>query len=539
MIIDVLYNDSPASADELACTSSFYYHLTRYRQYREVCVAISTTTNEVAFQNRLVVVEKEGLLPAIRRVRVRIGAIDKQKCTTTMIEFIGKMMTLADLEWRYAKNIKMSTCVPNQLISLLQSRPQVRLHAGVSPPSVLHPRSEHDLEYNLYRLEGLKNLSSFQVRFTYRKSKICDFISPCVKHMLMSCPNLRKLTIDIKRRAWAHDRLSEHYAGFGFMDGERLPALEELNLVNYKFGHAEDGELPWPWERCIGYPGSGDEIIYWAETFDWSILRRLHLHQVTLTKELAPKLVSLQEVSVYGYEAQRFFQSLPVGLSTIRVGDIFMIGLEALVRHGRCLKTLDLQSHYYHCYNPPQYISSSWLLIIQQECPHIRDLAIDVGRDGEWPYERLDILAGFPQLQNLTIRLDSGRPNGRPNKIRQPYVTYSAVCHLFSYLLSQRSSAMKPLRQLTINTGLFHDWDTPTLREWARDIAITFSCRVSGAGGGDNSNGSLNVRCQHLSDEENQQLATSTPGSNASIGSNRRLRIAQQGPVACEWHDPS
>ncbi|CAH0022458.1 unnamed protein product [Clonostachys rhizophaga] len=171
MIIDVLYNDSPASADELACTSSFYYHLTRYRQYREVCVAISTTTNEVAFQNRLVVVEKEGLLPAIRRVRARIGAIDKQKCTTTMVEFIGKMTTLIDLEWRYAKNIKMSTCVPNQLISLLQSRPQVRLHAGVSPPSVLHPRSEHDLEYNLYRLEGLKNLSSFEVRFTYRKPK--------------------------------------------------------------------------------------------------------------------------------------------------------------------------------------------------------------------------------------------------------------------------------------------------------------------------------------------------------------------------------
>ncbi|CAI6067161.1 unnamed protein product [Clonostachys chloroleuca] len=113
MIIDVLYNDSPASANEIVCTSSFYYHLTRYRQYREACMAISTTTNEVAFQNRLVVVEKEGLLPAIRRVRVRIGAIDKEKCTTTMIEFIGKMITLTDLEWCYAKNIKISTCVPN------------------------------------------------------------------------------------------------------------------------------------------------------------------------------------------------------------------------------------------------------------------------------------------------------------------------------------------------------------------------------------------------------------------------------------------
>lgn len=239
----------------------------------------------------------------------------------------------------------------------------------------------------MYPLEGLKNLSSFQVRFTYRKPKTCGFILPFVKHMLISCLNLRKLTIDIKARTWEDNRLSEYYAGFGFMDGERLPALEELNLVNYKFSHAEDGELQW--ERCIGYPGSGDEIIYWAETFDWSILRRLRLHQVTLANELAPKLVSLQEVSVYCYGAQHFFQSLPVGLSTIRVGDTFMIGLEALVRYGRCLKTLDLQSHYYYSYNPPLYIYS---------CPHIRDLAIDIGRDGEWPYERLDILAGFLQL---------------------------------------------------------------------------------------------------------------------------------------------
>lgn len=72
---------------------------------------------------------------------------------------------------------------------------------------------------------------------------------------------------------------------------------------------------------------------------------------------------------------------------------------------------------------------------------------------------------------------------------------YGAVSHLFSYLLLQRPSGMKPLRQFTINTGLFHDWDTHTLREWVRDIAITFSYRVPGARGGDNSNGSLNIRC--------------------------------------------
>ncbi|CAH0045695.1 unnamed protein product [Clonostachys solani] len=529
MIIDMLYNDSPSSANELARASSFYYHMTRYRQYRELCVTISATTNEVAFQNRLAVMEEEGLFPAIRRLKVRIRATDKQKCTTSMIEFLGKMMTLRDLEWRYATKIKMATCVPHQLISLLQSRPQVRLHAGVSPSSVRHPRSEHDFEYNLYRLEELKNLRSFQIRFAYRKPKTCELILPCVKRVMMSCPNLRKLKIDIQQRWRDNDRLAHYYAGLGFVDGERLPALEELHLGHYEFGHDAD---EWPLlGRCIGYPGNGDEMAYWAETFDWSMLRRVHMGRVQFAVKIAPKLISLQEVSVdnvaQGWRV--FFQSLPVALRIIKVPSFDIIDLETLTKHGRCLKKLDLAHSYY---KSSRALDASSLLTIREECPRIRDLALDLDRAGEWPYEMLDILTGFPQLQNLTIRLDSGTPE----RMIQPYVTYSAVCHLFSYFRSQRSLAMKPLRQLTINTGSFHyhQWDR-SLRKWTRDLAITFSCRMSGAGDDDNGNGSLNVRCQHLSEEENQQLARSTSDSNLSIDSNKKLRVVQQGPTACEW----
>ncbi|VUC22913.1 unnamed protein product [Clonostachys rosea] len=68
IIVEMLYNDSPASLDQLARASSLYYHIARYRQYRGICVNISESTNEAVFQDRLARIEQEGMLSAIRHV---------------------------------------------------------------------------------------------------------------------------------------------------------------------------------------------------------------------------------------------------------------------------------------------------------------------------------------------------------------------------------------------------------------------------------------------------------------------------------------
>ncbi|CAI6091715.1 unnamed protein product [Clonostachys chloroleuca] len=93
-------------------------------------------------------------------------------------------------------------------------------------------------------------------------------------------------------------------------------------------------------------------------------------------------------------------------------------------------------------------IDVSSLLIIQRECSFIEELALDINRSGDWPYDVLEVLAGFPKLRILTIWFEMGWVGREPDDIVRPLVTYPAVDELYRHICSIRPRTLPALGTL-------------------------------------------------------------------------------------------
>jgi hypothetical protein len=217
-----------------------------------------------------------------------------------------------------------------------------------------------------------------------------------LQQVLLSCPNITSLSIDIHppRQGMHIYGFGAEYVGFGFANGERPPPLERLQL----------GQYPWGNDRQKnGFPESGNEIDYWAETFDWTRLRYLsfegvaiwppmHLEEIpfSLALKISHKLINLSEVDFRNCTNRvrpdrpiaGFFLDLPTFLESISIPKLTVVDITEILRHGPGLRRLII-----HQQDPRrETITEDDLITLRNGLPLLQFLGLDLTRNGqEWP----------------------------------------------------------------------------------------------------------------------------------------------------------
>lgn len=432
LMTDILEEESPGSLRSLGLVSSYYYNIAGHSRHRNVTVGQSNQKDEAM---RLEHLERCGILPAIRHLTV---ASQVYLPTINRVSNLAPRMTgLRDVTWNEP--------IGTDMLRVFKSRPTARLHTSVGG---YYRRAEGETPSSaLGRLAGSPSLFSLNVGFTYTSAMECREMTLALKQVLLSCPNLRRLKLDLHmpRSGCCVYGPPPGYNGCGFVDGQRPPALEDLEVVAYPFGFAkrplQEGSVTFDGHDDPGvpeYPGERDEVEYWAEVFDWSQLKRLKTSYMALSGRMMPFLTSLKtsETDRHYSDAtgavRQFYEQIPAALETIAVSTVASVGLKGIICHGKSLRELRVHKKESHRDDwRPATIDAATLVEIRKSCPGLETLALDIGRDGTWPYEILDMIASFPRLRHLTIwfELGVGSPLGTPV---QPLVTFAAASALVS-----------------------------------------------------------------------------------------------------------
>ncbi|CAH0020296.1 unnamed protein product [Clonostachys rhizophaga] len=546
IIFDMVCTESPKSMKNLALVSSHYYHAARYYQHREICLDISESNKE-RLQQRLASIVKGGLSPAIRRINVRGDEYGEN--VDAVVQLLQKTTGLRDLEWMNNGPPVSSIGVPEQVIAALRPKKMVRLRTTLGQ-EIAVPLKPIPTFTSPLQLTGSENLYSLRMCLTFHRDENTSKMNQILKQILLSSPNVRKLAIDLGSRNLGRViRPLRRYFGLGFVNGERPPALEELELHHYIFGNGKlSGDEKGRRGSCIGYPGKGLEMDYWVETFDWSMLRKLQTDSWDFALKLAPKLISLDEAS-FGQDTQRskfseFYRAVPNTLSTVRLPKVASLGVEGIVEHASKLKILHIHQEPIAIWGQlsiwaEETIDAPSLLKIQQECPLIEELALDIKRQDDWPYDILDILAGFPKLRSLTIwfELCSYNPAEfihEPTEFIQPPLTYSAVEELFIYIRSKRPLSFPPLKELKFQCGTASLG--PTLNRSYRPTPniSTYVCQPSERYE-EAADGMFRITCLELTEDENAVLERMRYDAEAApVDLSSGLRVAIHGPYLDE-----
>uniref|UniRef100_A0A8H7K0Z3 F-box domain-containing protein n=1 Tax=Bionectria ochroleuca TaxID=29856 RepID=A0A8H7K0Z3_BIOOC len=536
IIFKIVHRESPASLKSLALVSSHYHHAARYCQNQKVRLHISEEKKDV-LQRRLAYLEQGGFLPAIRRIKVR-GVEDDLENIEAVAQFLQKATGLTDLDWANKGAPDSSVGVPEQVLTAIQSRSTVRLHTDAVLNYYRQPTTEPPPPYTAPLARGSENLHSLRMRFTYVSVERCLEMVQNVRDILLSSPNIRKLTVDYGRPDGGCVRYGppKEYTGFGFVDGQRPSALEELNLGKYIFGSitSELGDVFPP--TNVGYPGKGQEEDYWVETFDWSRLRKLDTKQHTFALRVAPKLSALEEASLGVVSnpkiIREFYDTVPNFLHAIEIHQFDALGVDGIIRHASKLKSLGIHQRQSRDWSE-HTIDAPSLLEIQKACPLIEALDLDIKREGDWPYEILDILAGFRNLRRLTLWFELGWVGHEPFDAVQPVVNYSAVETLLTYLNSKRPPNSKPLKELKVYCGCLRPIRGYPSSEglWPRKNTSSYICRLSERDD-QAPNGVFHITCPMLTDDENTLLQKMrTENVEMPKKQSRALRVALNGPV--------
>lgn len=153
---------------------------------------------------------------------------------------------------------------------------------------------------------------------------------------------------------------------------------------------------------------------------DWSHLKSLELTDVkfeTFMNQMDGELPSLKHLQLvpaaYGTkplanETSHFmtnlapFESLSLYLMTdhLNLTDI-------LIRHGDSLRSLELREWEPEWQLRP-VLSPYQLRKINQQCPSLTNLSIDINRNGTWPHRILDAVSSFENVSTLSLNLELG-----------------------------------------------------------------------------------------------------------------------------------
>lgn len=198
IIMSLLGADSPGTLSSVALVSPHLYQLARYAQHREVTIDLhhipstypreDTTAKTLKYvSTRMAYIEKAGLLTAVRRLVFQGYGIPPE-LVPGFGKFVAKLTGLTDLVW------DIKHCIPEAVFQCLRSRLSVRLHA-ISEMNVAAPpgTARHVLE----QLHDSPNLHSLDVTCGYTTAEQCLTIIRPLRRVLISCPNLRRLKLDI------------------------------------------------------------------------------------------------------------------------------------------------------------------------------------------------------------------------------------------------------------------------------------------------------------------------------------------------------
>ncbi|KAH8674333.1 hypothetical protein BX600DRAFT_457439 [Xylariales sp. PMI_506] len=525
-IIELLQDVSPHSVDNLASVSSSFSQRARYIQVRHVALDLS----RIASLNRLDAISKRGLLSAIRVLEVGRPGGDQLSRLAQLIPF---MTALRDLHWA-------QPTLPEKVQKILKDRPLVRLHL-VASGTYSDPAVLEDL---VAALTGSSNLHTLRAEIEITSTSESLAMMQPLKRMLISCPNLRKLSLNID-----HPRYgciiygpSNEYCGFGFANKERLAPLRELEIQAYPWGQSMEGPHTF---YSVGYPkGEERELAYWADTFDWSQLQRLHESFLQVGLEIASKLEKLKHVRidktsrVGDKRVKKFFEEIPSILESICLPNLRCVGLPVILRHGSNLRRLELhQQELWDGTWKQDAITAKSLQQLRSDLPHLKELSIDVKRDGkEWPWETLEVL-GSMSLDRLELWFELGIKSRGP--VLQPVLTLSSASELFAYI--RKHASRLPLSYLHVHSGCPPAIGYGLMSEegyWPGQNSTSFECRTAERDE-DAAQGRLDVSCPSLSNELNQKAWRILKGEEERClpkTDKISFRVAMDGPMPVdEW----
>ena len=450
-ILDLLSWTSPTSLAQLSLVSPTLHSLARRSQYECITLNLSAD-NRANLARRCAHIESTGLQSAVREVvlvETRSAKPDEngpKTCVELVCRLLPMLSGLTAVEYR-------GIGIPNEILNVLQRAPHVTLCTPV--PEVTEPSSR---SHHLSRLDGNVNLRKLVVKVTWFEADDCLRVMHPLKRVLLSCTNLKSLSLDISQPTSGCVVYGPpmKYAGLGFQNGERPPALEELALINYPFGHeSKQGGIVHDF-NSQEYPESGEEIDYWAHVFDWSRLRRLKTGYNDFALKAMVHFTGLKEVETsekwFADDVSQFYLELPSSLTAIGVPLFKAVGREGLLRHAATLTKLHIhRRESYHSSWEESAVPLESLRQIQRECRLIAELSLDLARCESWPYSTFDVLATFPRLRVLQIWFEIGIDD--PQHPLKPAVTFSAAEHIFDYIRSHFPGERSPVQKLILHSG--------------------------------------------------------------------------------------
>lgn len=401
--------------------------------------------------------------------------------------------------YRWSDGNNMSRRSVQMIETRTDSRLSVRINFGAT---VEHVKN----------LRGCAILTSLSIRYVYHDAEECTRLMVPLKEVLLSAKDLRCLKLDIgmPKSGCVIYEPPNTYCGLGFVDGEAMPPLEQLTIEDYPF----DG-LPMR-------HGVVSELDRWANAFDWSRLEHLDLKDTSLALRIMHSLTGLRHIKLDSLcrrqDIQTFFVDVPVGPESITTSGLQYIDMQSLLRHRHTLTALEL-----HQTEDPSHpeewndnaIDVASLTRIRQECVEVEELRLDVARDGDWPWDLLQVIASFPRLRRLSIWFALGTDTDPT----EPKVTFDAVKMLFKYVREHAAAQPGLLQECHIYSGCVRPIGLgyPSREAfWPEENSVHFVCKIS-ARDDEAAQGVFTAECPRLRRKHNARLNAGIVVEHSSV----------------------
>ncbi|KAN0107976.1 hypothetical protein V8E51_007718 [Hyaloscypha variabilis] len=541
---------------KVALLSSAFYEKARRVQHHTVHINLSQRSQALG---RLDVLARNLLLPAVRVLEVDSSSSnvaqereEGNEILTRLADMLPNMTGLRDLNWHVPPGSRdwrrdVPVLIPRAFLDHVPAR--TRLHTRVA--AIGTDESHGQARAFLAQLADNQNLVSLSVHvaFVGEHEYACRATMGVLKQVLLSCPRLTRIPliyVGSPEGVWGVSRPGAPYCGLGLSGGERPPALEELGVTVYPWGFVPTTALlSMRGIYCAAYPAKVNEMQYWAETFDWSRLRRLNIIPSILGLDIVPKLIALKEVVFehplnQAWDKATFLEQVPTELELVSIPGWRFVSSKPgpITRHGAALRKLTI-----HCMEPwtaSSLVTDADLVALCNGLPHLTELALDIARDkneNAWPYSSLEIIARFPCLRSVKLWFELGYGLPTPPV---PHVTVSAAHHLFAYLRERNRN----IQRLELCSGAP---SAPSLAtrgpdsDWAMQNSARLLCEVS-LRDGDPVDGFIRVKCPDFSEELNAELSRRVKENRedrrglAEDATRLLLEVALDGPLTLqEW----
>ncbi|KAI1778810.1 hypothetical protein F4818DRAFT_455098 [Hypoxylon cercidicola] len=478
-VVNLVADTSPGTLSSLALTSRVFYRLVRYRRYHTLSL----------LDNVLDRVDACNMWVAIRHLEIRA----RDKIPQLMDSYLEKMTGLRHVGFyvRDAGTVSFYSPNPIHLPALRQYTIFTRLSGAYYD----------DIRGNAFTLlvNGLRAHHRTHLRLVVEL--YVEYSQSFYLHLACNSPNLRSLEMfgsfthwntsakDCRKGAQA---FTGEYCGLGFVNGERPPPLESLELVAYPFG-AGGPEIDEGHPYSEGYPLIGTEQKYWADNFDWSELKQCTTSDLTIFPKSLDKLASLKQIAIIESDPEDicgFLEGIRTTLESIHLTKLHSLSVRGIVKHGSQLRTLKIHSYSQGYKGDPTWTSPvdlSDLKRIRRDCPNIEDLTLDLHRQDDL----LDTIATFPKLRNLSIffelfsEIHDDQPPSDRNVPVSPHLTAITAKGLFEYLRRNWSIQPPLLKKLDVAVGSsliapMKSFLGPDNRKlWISNQSLAFTCCLS------------------------------------------------------------